>query len=167
MKTISIMGLTGALATAAALAGCVSGVTRVAPGASAADVRASAGAPTEERELGNGMKAWFYESGPNGWTTYRVRLDGTGHVVDREQVLTEKSFRAELMASKTSRNEVLDRLGRPSYVSRFPNLSEEVWTYRYLDGTLEMLNDVHIDAASGIVRSYSMYRDPAYSVSLG
>jgi hypothetical protein len=163
LKTLGTLALAGALA--AAVAACA-GPAMVAPGSSAAQLRTSAGAPSEERTLPNGVKALYYVNGPSGWTTYRVLVDSSDRVISDQQVLTDRNFRDQLTVNKTSRSEVLDSLGKPAYVSRFPNLAEEVWTYRYLDGTLEMVNDVHIDAASGIVRSYSLYRDPAYSVNL-
>jgi len=158
---------TAALALAASLLGCALNAGRVVPGSSAADVRALAGSPSEQRSLPDGVKAWYYEMGPEGFTTYRIRLDANDRVLDAEQVLTERNFRASLTAARTTREEVLDAFGRPALVTRFPNLAEEVWTYRYRDGTQEMLNDIHFEAATGIVRSYSLYPDPAYTVYLG
>jgi hypothetical protein len=149
------------------LLGCAGRVLRVPPGSSAADVRAAGGTPSEQRALPDGKQAWYYETGPSGWTTYRVVLDANNRVVSSEQVLTEQNFRTQLVVNKTNRREVLDQLGKPGLVSHFPNLAEEVWTYRYLEGTLEMLNDVHFDAATGVVKSYAMYRDPAYANILG
>jgi hypothetical protein len=80
-------------------------------------------------------------------------------------MLTERHFRS-FVAAQTTREEVLQTLGRPGLISRYPNLGEEVWTYRYREVTLEMLNDNHFDAASGVLKYYTMYRDPAY-VSTG
>jgi len=145
-----------------ATAGCAgSALQRVPPGAPAAEVLARAGAPTEQRSLGGGVTAWYYVSGPFGWTTYRTRFDASDHLIDIDQMLSEANFRT-MVANQTNREQVLDMFGRPGLIARYPNLGEEVWTYRYLDVTLEMLNDDHFDAATGVLRYYTLYRDPAY-----
>jgi hypothetical protein len=151
----------GAIASAA-LVGCASLILEgTAPGTPASDLRARAGSPSEERELPGGVKAWYYVNGPCGWTTYRARFDANDRVLDVAQVLTERNFRT-LVANQTTRDQVLQVLGRPGLVSRFPNLGEEVWTYRYRDVTLEMLHDEHFDTATGVLKYYTLYRDPAY-----
>jgi len=166
MTALRLLRRGAALALLSGLLGCALNAGRIAPGLSAAEVRSLAGTPTEQRTLPGGVKAWYYEMGPEGWTTYRVRLDANERVLDSEQVLTEKNFRTQLVADSTTREQILEAFGRPALVTRFPNLTEEVWTYRYLDGTREMLNDIHIAAATGVVRTYNLYPDPAYTVYL-
>jgi hypothetical protein len=166
MKAVTLFRRAAVVALASSLLGCSLNAYRVVPGSSAADVKALAGTPSEQRPLPGGVKAWYYEMGPQGWTTYRVRLDANDRVLDVEQVLTEPNFRTRLTVNSTTRSDMLESFGRPALVTRFPNLAEEVWTYRYLEGTREMLNDIHLEAGTGIVKSYSMYPDPAYSVTL-
>jgi len=152
-----------AVLLAASIAGCaLVALKQVPPGTPATEVQARAGAPTEKRALADGVKAWYYISGPLGWTTYRARFDVQDRLLDVDQVLTEAHFRA-LKEGKTSRSDVLQMLGSPALVMRYPNLGEEVWTYRYMDVTLEMLNDDHFDAASGVLKYYTLYRDPSYA----
>jgi hypothetical protein len=155
------------IAFATLLGGCTGAeLQRLSAGTPAADVRLRAGAPSEVRPLPDGMKAWYYENGPLGWTTWRTRFDAQDRLIDVEQMLTEPNFRKLLVAERSRREDVLDTFGRPGLISRFPNLGEEVWTYRYQDVTLEMLNDDHFDLRTGVLRYYTLYRDPAY-VSAG
>ena len=151
------------LATAAVLA--VAGCAHIAlppinPGESAADVRRTAGPPSHEAALPDGTKAWFYVNGPSGWTTYRVHFSPDGTVLDSRQVLTAQSFRQYLVPGQTTRDQVEQALGPPGIVMRFPNLREEVWTYRWVDSTIWMRTDVHFDASTGVMRSYNEYWDP-------
>jgi hypothetical protein len=146
-----------------ALAGCAEfNAAHLSPGMSAAQVRAKAGAPSEERTLPDGSKTWYYAFGFSGFTTYRVRFDANDRVIEDQQVLTEKNFLEHLIPNRTTREDVLRDFGRPGEVSRFANLNEVVWTYRWRDVTMEMLADLEFDAGTGALRSYSLYRDPAY-----
>jgi hypothetical protein len=152
------------LAAAAALAG-FAGCAHIAlppinQGESAADVRRAAGPPSQEQTLPDGTKAWFYVNGPAGWTTYRVLFSPEGTVLDSRQVLTGQSFRQYVVPGKSTREQVGQALGPPGLVMRFPNLREEVWTYRWVDSTIWMRTDVHFDASTGVVRSYNAYWDP-------
>jgi len=154
---ILLASLCGSLGACAQLA-----LEHVPPGATSAEVLARAGAPSEERTLPGGITAWYYESGPFGWTTYRTRFDPAKRLLGVEQVLSDAEFR-KLAPNQSRREDVLDLFGRPALVTRYPNLGEEVWTYRYRDVTLEMLNDDHFDMATGVLRYYTLYRDPAYT----
>ncbi len=150
-----------------AAAGCSQlGVLHVAPGDSQADVRRVAGPPSQERTLADGTTAWFYVYGPSAWTTYRVRFKPNDGVMDSRQVLTARDFQDCLLPGKTTRERAGEQLGPPGLVMRFPNLGEEVWTYRWMDVTLPMKNDVHFDLSSGLVKSYQLYWDPCPYASL-
>lgn len=143
-------------------AGCASlFASSVAPGTPAADVRARIGAPTDQRTLADGTKAWDYATGPQGFVTTRMVFDTNDRLVRTEQLLDERHFRA--LTPGTTKAEAQGLVGRPGEVSFFKNLNEEVWTYRFKDGTFEMLNDVHFGLTDGRLRYYSIYRDPAYS----
>ena len=154
------------IAFPALLGGCAGAALEgLSAGTPAGDVRQRAGAPSEVRSLPDGVKAWYYENGPLGWTTWRTRFDAQDRLIDVEQMLTESNFH-KLVVERSRREDVLDMFGRPGLISRFPNLQEEVWTYRYRDVTMEMINDDHFDMRTGVLRYYTMYRDPAY-VSAG
>ena len=61
--------------------------------------------------------------------------------------------------------EVMNTIGRPGLVSTFPNLREEVWTYRFIDGTINKLSDAYFDTGSGLFKYATSYPDPAYHES--
>jgi outer membrane protein assembly factor BamE (lipoprotein component of BamABCDE complex) len=148
------------------LSGCAAfTVPGIQPGSSAAEVRAKAGAPSDERQLGGGGRAWDYVGGPQGFTTHRVSFDDNNRVRAVEQLLTERRFMM-IRAGESTRENVAELMGRPGSTMRFSNLNSEVWTYRYRDVTLEMLGDVHFDARTGKVLYYSLYRDPAYTSAI-
>jgi len=127
-----------------------------------AEVRKRAGVPTEERPLPKGETAWYYVNGPQGYTTYRVRFAPDGRAMGVEQVLTMDNFDRKIKPLRTNREELLQEFGRPAEIANFPRMGVEVWKYRYLDTSAEMVNDVYVDAATGVVRRFDIYRDPAY-----
>ena len=154
-----------ALMLALTLSACTQfNAPKVPPGAAAAEVRAQLGAPTEERQLAGGVRAWDYVGGPQGFTTYRVLFDSADRVTAVRQLLSELNFRG-IQKDVSTRDDVLALIGQPRETMRFPLSQTEVWTYRYRAGTLEMLNDVHLSSATGRVLYYTLYRDPAYSNS--
>lgn len=158
--------LIAALALAAAgTSGCaVVFGPEAAVGTPATDVRAKYGAPTDERTLTGGVRAWDYVQGPQGFRTYRVTFDSGDRVQRVEQILTQQNF-LNIKAGETSREDVARMFGRPGETTFYPLSDDEVWTYRYRDVTLEMLNDVHFSRSTGKVRYYALYRDPAYTNS--
>jgi outer membrane protein assembly factor BamE (lipoprotein component of BamABCDE complex) len=145
---------------AVALSGCAQlFVSSIAPGASATDVRAKLGAPADERTLAGGVRAWDYVAGPLGYTTHRITFDASNRVSSVSQLLTEQTFRG-IKRDESTRDDVLALIGRPRETMVFDRSQTEVWSYRYMDGTLEMLNDVYFSTTTGKVRYYALYRDP-------
>ena len=59
--------------------------------------------------------------------------------------------------------EVLDRIGPPMERMGFWRTATDAWTYRWRDGTYEMIAQPVFDAASGAVKYVGIFRDPAYS----
>jgi outer membrane protein assembly factor BamE (lipoprotein component of BamABCDE complex) len=165
--SLPFLRLAIAVAVLMGLASCAPlALQRISPGESTAEVRQAAGAPSEERILADGTKAWYYVYGPGGWTTYRVRFDPNGRARDVTQVLTEKNFREQLIADKTTRDQVAQAFGKPGLVMTFPNLQQEVWTWRWLDVTIPMKTDAYFDSKTGIVKYYTVYWDPCPRSSL-
>jgi len=157
MKRIAI--LIGALA----LAGCASvtpGPASVHAGDGEGQVRARLGAPTMERKVAAGQTAWYYATGPSGFYTWRVVFNAAGAVTEYAQVLTAAGFSA--LGQGASREAVLDQFGPPMERMRFPRSATEAWTYRWMDGTLEMIADAVFDAKGGLTH-IALYRDPAFS----
>ena len=141
------------VAMAIALASCQYsyGPGSLAPGASAYEVRDRMGPPTDEEKQPDGTRVWWYVRGPQGYDTYRIVIGLDDRVASIEQVLTEQNF-ARLQPGM-SKTDVLSRIGRPRQQMKFPNLAEEVWTWRYRDGTIEKLFHVHFDNAGLMKRS--------------
>lgn len=150
------------LLTVFALAGCAGmpGPTSVRTGEAQDAVRAQLGAPATERKLASGESAWYYATGPSSYYTWRVVFGSNGRVTEYTQVLTMQNFFA--LQEGATRDAVLDRLGPPMERMSFTNTGTEVWTYRYLDGTFQMLADVTFGAGAGTFRQVTTFLDPAY-----
>jgi hypothetical protein len=152
---------------ALALAACAAmpGPQSVRPGEPSDQVRARLSAPALERKLPTGETAWFYPTGPGGFTTWRVVVGPDGKVVRYDQVLTMANFL--WMREGRTRDEVLDRVGPPFDRMSFRGTATEAWSYRWLDGTFEMIAEPVFDAPSGVVKYVGIFRDPAFSSTPG
>lgn len=73
--------------------------------------------------------------------------------------LNEASF-AQIKPRATSKDEVRSLVGRAMLETKFPNLREEVWDYRYLDVSRRFMIEIHFDD-NGVVTYTSSYPDPA------
>lgn len=113
------------------LAGCVSDGRNLRPGvADAAAVRADMGAPALVLPLPQGGEAWFYPRGYVGRQTFRAELGPDGKLRKVEQVLDEQHF-DQVIAHKTTREELLRMLGPPTYEWRGSLSKEIIWDYAY------------------------------------
>lgn len=74
--------------------------------------------------------------------------------------IKDSAFRS-LKPGATTKAEVRNLIGTPLLESSFPRQGEDVWDYRYLDGTIVMLAYVHFDSR-GVVKYYEQRLDPAY-----
>jgi hypothetical protein len=158
------MRLIPTVIVALAMGGCaIPGPHSIRDGESQADVRARLGAPAAERKLASGDTAWYYITGPSGFYTYRVDFGGGGSVKDYEQVLTMKNFMS--MPRGASADAVLDQFGPPMERMKFARTATEVWTYRWIDGTFEMLANAEFGKDGKLVQ-ITVQRDPAFSDSL-
>ena len=155
------MKLVYSLLLALVLAGCAHypSATAVHAGESQSEVRARLGAPATERKLPNGDTAWYYVTGPSGYYTYRVVYGSDGRVKQYSQVLTEKDFLA--LPEGASPDAVLDRLGPPMDTMSFARSDTKTWTWRWIDGTQQMLADATF-GARGLL-NLSTYPDPAFN----
>jgi len=119
-------------AAAVVLAGCVnmSNPTRLAPGASADEIRQSLGEPTGRYPLAGGAQRLARPCGPFGKQTWMLDVDAEGRLTSATQVLTETQFNA-IRAGATA-DEVLRTIGRPSNVGYVGwHKTQTVWSYRY------------------------------------
>lgn len=151
------------LCLALAIAGCATNPTTASAhaGQSSEEVRAKLGAPAAERKLPSGQSAWYYVTAPSGWVTWRAVFGRDGRVAEYAQVLTRENLQAVPPAA--SRDAVLDRLGPPMERMTFERTATETWTYRWLDGTLEMLADVTFGSGDKGVVQIALRRDPAFT----
>jgi outer membrane protein assembly factor BamE (lipoprotein component of BamABCDE complex) len=92
------------------------------------------GAPTDTRVDAGGDRVWEYARGAEGFHTYMVRIGPDGRVKDVAQVLTEQQL-AKIVPGKTTRSEVRQLLGRPSFENTYG--AGSTWSWRYKKG------DVH------------------------
>jgi len=124
------------------LAGCFAPIV---PGESReAEVYERFGQPDERWERADGSRVLVYPGGPLGMQSWRFTVAPDGTVQQVEQLLDEAHF-ARIRANMTQ-DEVRRELGRHGESMRFPNLNEEVWSWRYMDfGNRRMFFNVHFD----------------------
>lgn len=112
-------------------AGCtnMSSPTRLAPGASADEIRQLLGEPSGRYPLDSGAQRLEYARGPYGKQTWMLDVDASGRLLAATQVLDEKRF-GTIRAGMT-RDEVLRLIGRPSSIGYVGWQKQTVWSYRY------------------------------------
>ena len=115
-----------ALAVASLLSACAAPPT---VGSRESDVRAYYGTPVGERAAPDGGKILDYSRAPLGHENYRVTLGKDGTVRSVRNLLTEENF-VNVKAGMT-KAEVQETLGRHGETMAFPNLAEEVMSWRF------------------------------------
>lgn len=139
---------------ALALVGCNEvgyGPGKLQPGASAEEVTRQMGKFAQEQALPDGGRVWWFVRGPQGFDTYKVVFGADGKVTSIMQVLSEKVFMT--IPAGASQQQVLDLIGPPREKMRFANLQEDVWTWRYKDGTFNKLLHVHFNLEGNMKRT--------------
>ncbi|HEX4928291.1 MAG TPA: hypothetical protein VFV74_09845 [Burkholderiales bacterium] len=121
------------LLLALALAACASDGRSLRPGDDAEAVRAQMGNPALVVPLPSGGEAWFYPRGRVGRQTFRAEIGPDGRLNKVEQVLDERHF-DQVIADKTTREELLAMLGPPVYEMHGSLKNEDVWEYTYYWG---------------------------------
>ena len=152
-----------ALLAAVTIAACdySYGPNKLQPGASIDEVRKQMGAATDEQRSPDGSRIWWYVRGPQGFHTYKVRIGADEKVIAIEQVLTEANFR-NIVADQSTQAAVQALLGRPREKMAFAMRAEEVWTWRYQDGTFNKYLHVHFTTAGekpGLVTKYVLEQE--------
>lgn len=112
------------------LAACASySGSSLAPGAStAADVEATMGKPAMVLEAPNGEKVYWYPRLPYGRQSFAARIAPDGKLVSIEQRLSDEHIR-KLRPNESTAEDVLDLLGPPADVYRYPRQQREAWEY--------------------------------------
>lgn len=130
------------------------GLDKLAKGVSSeSDVRMVMGQPETVWEDDDGSRQLEYPKGPEGARTWVFTIDKFGKLQEYRQVLSVENF-ARIQPGM-SRDQVRRMLGKPRHVVQFARKNEEVWDWRYLDGTQTRLFNVHFDMTSGKVSQLS------------
>lgn len=155
------------LALALGVAACtgIPGPSSVRVGETQREVAARLGKPAAERALPSGATAWYYLTGPSGFFTYRAVFGGGGTVTEYDQLLTRE--RLQGLPEGASESAVLDALGPPMQRMTFARTHTEVWSYRWLEGTFEMIAEATFDTRNGSLMQVTTFRDPAFTESVG
>lgn len=99
------------------------------PGVSTvADVEATMGKPALVREAPDGGKVHWYPRLPMGRESFAARIAPDGSLVSIEQRLTGEHI-AKLRPNESTVEDVLDILGPPADVYRYPRKQREAWEY--------------------------------------
>ena len=128
--------------------------------ATEAQVRNLMGVPETIYQEDAGARTLEYPKGPEGVTTWMVKIAADGVMMDYEQVLTQAQFDKVHMGM--SREQVRRLLGRPRSVVPFQRKQEEVWDWKYQHVHEQRLFNVHFDIDSGKVRAVSISEISGY-----
>ncbi len=66
-----------------------------------------------------------------------------------------------IQAGRMTKDDVFRELGRPILEVAYPRLAEQVWDYRFADGTMMMYGSVHFNN-QGVVTYFTSEPDPAF-----
>lgn len=134
-----------------ALLGCDARMSELKPGVSTAtEVRSIMGDPTFEWKEPDGTVTWEFPRGPSGSVTYMVDLRPDGVLKAIRQVLTEAYF-AKIQPG-LSQDEVRKLIGKPAETMTFPLKKEEVWSWKFEQGSGERWHyHVHFDLGGKVV----------------
>ncbi|MFM1989372.1 MAG: hypothetical protein RJA99_2329 [Pseudomonadota bacterium] len=153
------LGALAALAAALA-AGCdYIAQKKLIPGQhSEHDVRSLMGVPTLVWDRPDGSKEWDYVRAPQGTETIRVRIAPDGRYQGMANILVPDTF-AQARPGMTG-DELTRLLSKPTDVERYPLKPEEVWSWRWQDGTRKMRFNAHMDPATGRATRFTTTDDP-------
>jgi hypothetical protein len=134
-----------------ALLGCDARMSELKPGVSTAtEVRSIMGQPAFEWKEPDGTVTWEFPRGPSGSVTYMVDLSPDGVLKAIRQVLTEAYF-AKIQPG-LSQDEVRKLIGKPAETMTFPLKKEEVWSWKFEEGSGQYWHlHVHFDLGGKVV----------------
>jgi outer membrane protein assembly factor BamE (lipoprotein component of BamABCDE complex) len=134
-----------------ALLGCDARMSELKPGVSTAtEVKSIMGQPAFEWKEPDGTVTWEFPRGPSGSVTYMVDLRPDGVLKAIRQVLIEAYF-AKIQPG-LSQDEVRKLIGKPAETMTFPLKKEEVWSWKFEQGSGEKWHyHVHFDLGGKVV----------------
>ncbi len=143
-KTVTL-----ALSGLVLLAGCA--FKTVVPGMSREEVLASYGKPTRVVPFNGGTRLQ-YSTQPSGQNAVMVDLDNTGKVVAAQEALKSSEF-YKIGIGKWTRPDVELAFGPPALVDRVRSWPGDIMTYRWRDGSENMLFWVYLDSNNVVQRT--------------
>ncbi|MBL8359324.1 MAG: outer membrane protein assembly factor BamE [Rubrivivax sp.] len=130
--------------------------------ATEADVRKQFGNPAAVSTRPDGSKVLEYPRQPEGWTNYVIVIGPDGKMSSLRQLLTPASF-AKVQPGQ-DKLAVMDTLGKAAKTAHYALKNEEVWDWRYKDGTVAKVFRVTFDGQGRVVSTATM-DDPRDSMS--
>jgi len=125
--------------------------------ATEADVRARFGEPEVVYDEQNGTRTLAYPRQPEGQQNYMISIGPDGKMSALRQVLNPDSF-AKVMPG-LERDQVRRMLGKPTRTQVYALKQEEVWDWRFLDGSENKQFSVTFDK-NGRVSATATTLDP-------
>jgi len=119
--------------------------------ATVADVRARFGEPAVVYDDGGGARTFEYPRQPEGSANYMISIGPDGRMTALRQVLQPATFARVTPGLDTA--QVRRLLGRPAKMQRFALKQQEVWDWRFADGTQTKLFSVTFDRDGRVVSS--------------
>lgn len=128
--------------------------------ATEADVRKQFGNPFAVSVESDGSKVLEYPRQPEGWTNYLITIGPDGKMSSLRQLLTPANFAK--VTPGLDKLAVMKLLGKTAKTQFYALKGEEVWDWRYKDGTIAKLFSVTFDG-QGRVLSTGIRDDPRES----
>jgi outer membrane protein assembly factor BamE (lipoprotein component of BamABCDE complex) len=116
-----------------------------------ADVQARFGTPTEVYQLADGARQLEFSRQPEGVTNYMLTIGPDGKLRSMVQTLQPEMFAK--VNPGLSQAEVRQLLGRPASQRHFALKSQDLWEWRWQDGSDNKFFDVTFDAQGRVVAS--------------
>lgn len=129
------------------------------PGQStSAEVEKLMGPSKDKRTAANGETVLWFPRLPAGRVSYAARIGKDDKLIAVEQRLTEANL-ARLQPGVSRESDVLDLLGPPYKIDRFPRQERDTWSYP-AEGITPKLIVVQL-SKDGVVREIYIIEDPA------
>jgi hypothetical protein len=153
-----------AAAALLSLAGCASlFAPPVNPGQSEEEVLTRLGAPTNTYQDGN-IRLFEYGAGAFGQYQYMARIGPDHRLISYQQVWTIENFRA-IRTNQDTKQDVLNRVGRPTEVTRYARIPFEAWNYGFKESGVWNSQMTVYFTDQGIVQKVENGPDPRYDDS--
>ncbi|MCA1327100.1 DUF2845 domain-containing protein [Herbaspirillum sp. alder98] len=146
------------------LAGCASLFQPpVNPGESEEQVLTRLGAPTNIYQDGN-TRLFEYGAGAFSQYQYMARIGPDHRLISYQQVWTIENFRA-IRTNQDTKQDVLNRVGRPSEITRYARVPFEAWNYSFKESGVWNSQMTVYFTDQGIVQKVENGPDPRYDDS--